>query len=62
MYIDEHFLPILRAMPGYEAVVSHNPDYSDYLYDAKSLRTLSGKAMRTKRNHINHFVPREPGL
>ena len=60
MYIDEYFLPILREMPGYEAVVSHNPDYSDYFYDAKSLRTLSGKAMRSKRNHINHFVRENP--
>ena len=29
---------------------------NEYIYDAQSLRTLSGKTYQKKRNHINHFL------
>lgn len=35
-------------------------NWSDYLYDAQSLATLSGKKYGKKRNHINQFVAAFP--
>ena len=57
MYIDQHRLPVVQALEehGYVVETGYNPDYSDYVYDAESLRTLSGKALHAKRNHINRF-------
>lgn len=37
------------------------PDYYDYVYDAQSLITLSGKKLHSKRNHINRFHENYPG-
>lgn len=56
MYIDEAFLPLFNNLPGYQAQISFDRDYSDYLYDACSLRRLSGKAMHGQRNHVNRFL------
>lgn len=36
-------------------------DWSDYLYDASSLATLSGKKLSKKRNHVNRFFADNPG-
>ena len=55
MYIDEAALPLLSELNQYKADISYNPDFSDYLYDAEKLRTLSGKDMHGKRNHFNRF-------
>ncbi len=55
MYINEADLPLIRDLPGYEVILTHNPDYDDYLYDAEELRQLSGKALHGKRNHVNRF-------
>lgn len=35
--------------------------WGDYLYDAKSLATLQGKAYSKKRNHVNRFLSENPG-
>lgn len=35
-------------------------DSGDYVYTAESLRTLSGKKLASKRNHINRFVENYP--
>jgi hypothetical protein len=34
---------------------------ADYIYDGESLRTLKGKKLRKKRNHINAFVREHEG-
>lgn len=36
--------------------VSTNRDEYDYLYDGEALRTLAGKKLRKKRNHVNGFL------
>lgn len=35
-------------------------DAGDYIYDAESLRTLRGKKLAAKRNHINRFLENHP--
>ncbi len=60
MYIDEFNLPLLADLTGYTAEISYNADFSDYIYDAESLRSLSGKAMHRKRNHYNKFCRSYP--
>ena len=35
-------------------------DYYDYVYEAKSLITLAGKKLHSKRNHINRFMADYP--
>ena len=36
-------------------------DWADYVYDAASLASLSGKAYSKKRNHVNRFMLDNPG-
>lgn len=36
-------------------------DWSDYLYEAEPLSTLSGKKYSKKRNHVNRFMQDNPG-
>jgi uncharacterized protein len=61
MYIDEPLLPLFQDLPGYKATLWHDEDYSDYVYDAESLRTLSGKALHGQRNHVSRFLREYPG-
>jgi hypothetical protein len=35
-------------------------DWSDYIYDAHALATLSGNALKKKRNHVNRFLADNP--
>lgn len=37
-------------------VVEETDDLKDYIYDAEALRTLSGRKMTKKRNHVNRFL------
>ncbi len=60
LYIDQANLPLIQALPGYQVQVSHNPNFSDYVYDAGELRQLTGKALHSKRNHVSKFVRRNP--
>ncbi|MDR1600338.1 MAG: phosphatidylglycerol lysyltransferase domain-containing protein [Oscillospiraceae bacterium] len=36
-------------------IYTREPHHDDYVYDAQSLITLSGKALHAKRNHVNRF-------
>ena len=45
---------LLSVFP--EAKVHYNRDNSDYIYDAESMITLSGKSLSGQRNHINKFL------
>lgn len=60
MYIDAINMPLVRDLPGYRVRLAYNPDFDDYLYDAGELRQLSGKALHSKRNHLNRFCRSYP--
>jgi hypothetical protein len=44
----------LRENPDYDVI--EQEDLKDYLYDAEALRTLSGKKLHNKKNHLNSFL------
>lgn len=52
--IPETYLPIFRELYP-EAVISEQPEFADYLYNASDLITLSGKKYSGQRNQIHHF-------
>ena len=49
---------LLALLPGYTATA--NRDWSDYLYRADALATLSGKKLAGQRNHRNFFLKNHP--
>lgn len=57
--IPDDRLDELRAIaPG---TLERLDDWSDYIYDAMALSTLSGKHLNKKRNHVNRFELENPG-
>lgn len=44
----------LKESPDFE--VKEQVDLKDYLYDGEAMRTLSGKKLHKKKNHINSFI------
>ena len=60
LYIDEVYLPLFRQLHGYRAEIKNDLNFSDYLYDADSLRALNGKQLHGKRNHFNRFLRSYP--
>lgn len=52
---EEELAQLLAAFPDTFATFEER-DIADYLYDATSLATLSGKKLHGKRNHINAFT------
>lgn len=62
MYIDEPMLPLFQDLPGYRTTLWHEDDFSDYVYDAASLRSLAGKTLHGQRNHVARFVREYPGF
>lgn len=69
-YCKLHNMPlILSAVPAEYMPELHRigiksysklSDWSDYLYSAESLSTLSGKKYGKKRNHVNQFISAYP--
>lgn len=49
------------ALPADRYSVEELPDARDYLYSAESLRTLSGKKLHKKKNHLNNFLKNYDG-
>lgn len=52
---DEAGLKTLNLDPE-RFLVTEQEDLKDYLYDAQSLRTLAGKKLHKKKNHVNSFL------
>lgn len=57
---DEPAVEFLNLSPD-KYSVEELPDSRDYLYSAEALRTLGGKELRKKRNHLNAFGKRYEG-
>ena len=56
IYADEAGVSLLQdagALEGYD--VTESEDLKDYLYDGEKLRTLSGRHLSKKRNHLHRF-------
>lgn len=59
MYLaDDIFLNEVKKIADFEANydVYECREYFDYIYDAESLRTLKGKKLHKKKNHLNYFL------
>lgn len=56
MFVDEAYLPYFEQLDGYEAHISYDDDFSDYVYEGAKLAKLKGKDYRAKRNHVNKFI------
>ncbi len=57
--VPEAFVAPLKALGA--SSVQQLADWSDYLYEASALATLSGKKLGKKRNHVNRFEAENPG-
>ncbi len=56
--VPEDALPALRCLGSIRE--EQLKDWSDYLYSAEALATLSGKKLSKKRNHVNRFMADNP--
>lgn len=57
---DEAAIQYLNLDPG-QFEVKEVEDLKDYLYSAEALRTLSGKKLHKKKNHLNSFLKEYDG-
>ncbi len=58
-FTEEQIQSVLDVFPEYEACQIEKS--SDYVYDAEKLRTMSGKKLQKKRNHLNAFYKEYEG-
>jgi len=54
MVADDDRLVLESIFPNFE--VFREEDWSDYLYTADKMKTLSGRKFSSQRNHINQFI------
>lgn len=47
-----------ELFPGRFEFIAERENF-DYIYDAESLRTLAGRKLHSKRNHLNYFLQNE---
>lgn len=52
---DEDSLEFLKLDPD-EFSIEEAADLKDYLYDGEAMRTLSGRKLHKKKNHVNSFM------
>ncbi len=52
---DEDSLEFLKLDPA-EFSIEEAVDLKDYLYDGEAMRTLSGRKLHKKKNHVNSFM------
>lgn len=57
---DEAAIEVLK-LPEDQFEVEEMEDDRDYLYDAEAMRTLSGKKLHKKKNHLNGFLRQYEG-
>lgn len=53
--VTEEYLAELESAFGSEFFFTHERECDDYIYTAEKLCILTGKALHSKRNHINSF-------
>ncbi len=51
----EEDLPVVQKALGNAFSISPARDSAEYIYETEALRTLSGKKLHAKRNHVNAF-------
>ncbi len=56
---EEQFERLKRLYPD-QFRIDYDRDSADYIYEAEKLRTLAGKKLHAKRNHINKFKVEHP--
>lgn len=54
--VNEEIVNIMKVKYKEKFIYEKERDLFDYIYDAESLRTLSGRKNKKKRNHINTFL------
>ena len=54
--INQEIADIIKINYKEKFIYEKERDLFDYIYDAESLRTLSGRKNKKKRNHINSFL------
>lgn len=60
LLVNEGCLPCYEGLQNYKAEIRFRQEYSDYLYEAEKMRSLKGKEMHAKRNHLNRFFKNHP--
>ena len=58
---DEEAVEYLKLKESEDFVVTEQEDLKDYLYDGDALRSLSGKKLHKKKNHLNAFLKEYEG-
>lgn len=58
---DEEAVDHLHLKDSEDFVVTEQEDLKDYLYDGEAMRTLAGKKLHKKKNHLNSFLKEYEG-